>query len=53
MTRAFVVSQVMDAGCCPAGCWMSSALHLGWTNCGLFFNLYFLARFFLTELHLD
>lgn len=36
MTQAFVVSQVMDAGCRPAKCWMSSALHLGWTNCRLF-----------------
>lgn len=35
MTQAFVVSQVMDAGCRPAKRWMSSALHLGWTNCGL------------------
>ncbi|RLV93306.1 hypothetical protein DV515_00013489 [Chloebia gouldiae] len=32
VTAAFIFSQVMDAGCRPAQCRVSSALHLGWTR---------------------
>lgn len=46
VTGAFIFSQVMDASCRPAQCWMSSALHLVWTRCGVgeFFCTSLLAR---------